>query len=72
MAGHTDSTGSPEANKTLSIKRAEAVKKNLMVKYGADSKRILAEGLGQEQPMEDNGTDLGRAANRRVEISIIR
>lgn len=72
VAGHTDSTGSPEANKTLSIKRAEAVKKKLVEKYGADEKRILADGMGQDQPIEDNKTPLGRAANRRVEISIIR
>lgn len=72
VAGHTDSTGSPEANKTLSMKRAEAVKKKLVEKYGADKERILTEGLGPDQPLEDNGTPLGRAANRRVEISIAR
>lgn len=72
VAGHTDSTGSPEANKTLSMKRAEAVKKKLVEKYGADGKRIIAEGYGQDQPIEDNKTPLGRAANRRVEISISR
>lgn len=72
VAGHTDSTGEAEKNKTLSMKRAEAVKKKLIEKYGANEKRIVTEGMGQDQPLQDNSTPLGRAANRRVEISIAR
>ena len=72
VVGHTDSTGDPAKNKTLSEKRAEAVKKKLVEAYGADPQRIATEGLGADQPIDDNGTDLGRAINRRVEIAISR
>lgn len=72
VVGHTDSTGDPAKNKTLSEKRAEAVKKKLVERYGADPQRMATEGLGPDQPIEDNGTDLGRAVNRRVEIAISR
>jgi OmpA-OmpF porin, OOP family len=67
IEGHTDSTGAPAKNKTLSKQRAESVL-DALVKQGIDSKRLSATGWGQEKPMADNKTDEGKAKNRRVEI----
>ena len=68
IAGHTDSTGSAQANQELSEKRANAVKKILSERYGADASRLKADGYGPEQPLADNGSEEGRAINRRVEL----
>jgi outer membrane protein OmpA-like peptidoglycan-associated protein len=68
VAGHTDSTGNAAANQSLSEKRANTVKKTLSERYGVDANRLTAKGYGLEQPMADNGTEQGRAINRRVEL----
>ena len=68
IAGHTDSTGNAAANQTLSEKRANAVKRTLSDRYGADASRLTAKGYGAEQPLADNGSEQGRAINRRVEL----
>jgi outer membrane protein OmpA-like peptidoglycan-associated protein len=67
--GHTDNVGSPEANKGLSELRAQAVKAYL-VKKGIPSNRIEVRGFGEEEPIADNTTESGRAANRRVQIKL--
>ena len=38
---------------------------------GAYSQYFCAAGYGATRPVADNGTDAGRAANRRIEISMI-
>jgi OOP family OmpA-OmpF porin len=67
IEGHTDSTGAPAKNKTLSRQRAESVM-DALVKQGINAKRLSSAGWGQEKPMADNKTDEGKAKNRRVEI----
>lgn len=67
VEGHTDNTGTPEGNKTLSRKRAEAVVAAL-VQAGIGAGRLSAVGWGQERPVADNRTEEGRAKNRRVEV----
>jgi len=67
IEGHTDSTGTPARNRTLSQQRAGSVV-NALVKAGIDAKRLSAAGWGQDKPIADNKTDEGRAKNRRVEI----
>lgn len=67
VEGHTDSTGTPARNKTLSQQRAESVVSTL-VKAGIDAKRLEAKGWGQDKPTADNKTEEGKAKNRRVEI----
>jgi outer membrane protein OmpA-like peptidoglycan-associated protein len=37
---------------------------------GTDPARITTEGMGPDQPLEDNGTPAGRALKRRVEITV--
>lgn len=68
VAGHTDTTGEADANRKLSERRAEAVKKVLVEKYGAPADRVATRGWGAEQPLAENETEDGRAINRRVEI----
>ncbi|GGA11670.1 cell envelope biogenesis protein OmpA [Blastomonas marina] len=68
--GHTDSTGSDAFNQALSERRAKAVADYLIAR-NVDRRRIMTQGFGETQPIADNGTEAGRAQNRRVEIKII-
>jgi succinyl-CoA synthetase beta subunit len=68
VAGHTDNVGSAESNLTLSQKRADAVATYLATQ-GVTKDRLSAKGYGETKPIGDNGTDAGRAANRRVEFA---
>ena len=70
IEGHTDSQGRDEMNLSLSHQRANAVL------YGLLSRRILiagltAKGFGETKPIADNGTEAGRAANRRIAFRLI-
>lgn len=65
--GHTDSTGTPEGNRTLSAARAKSVVASL-VAGGIAANRLSSAGFGQDRPVADNASDEGRARNRRVEI----
>lgn len=69
LEGHTDSTGDAEANKKLSLDRAEAVK-TMMVNAGIDGNRINTAGWGQERPIASNDTEDGKARNRRTELVV--
>ena len=69
LAGHTDNVGQPEANKSLSQARAEAVKRQL-VEYGCAAEDIKTFGYGDLKPVASNETEEGRAQNRRVEITL--
>lgn len=71
VSGHTDSTGSTDANLDLSKKRAEKVSKFLSEAGGVSSERLRSEGYGKEQPVSSNETPEGRALNRRVEVLIV-
>jgi outer membrane protein OmpA-like peptidoglycan-associated protein len=66
--GYTDNVGSAAANKSLSKKRAQAVA-NALIASGIDS-RIIARGLGEENPKCNNKTNEGRQCNRRAEVTI--
>jgi hypothetical protein len=67
VEGHTDNVGDARKNKALSEDRARAVAAAI-VKKGVDTKRLTAAGFGQEKPIADNGTEEGKARNRRVEL----
>jgi OmpA-OmpF porin, OOP family len=70
VEGHTDNVGKAAYNKALSQKRAESVAKWLAAK-GIDKNRLVAKGYGQEEPIDSNATDAGRANNRRVAFTIL-
>ncbi|MEO7009209.1 MAG: OmpA family protein [Caldimonas sp.] len=65
VIGHADSSGTPEVNEALSLKRAEAVK-SYLVQKGADEKMLLIVGEGAKDPI--NPANPKGAENRRVEI----
>jgi outer membrane protein OmpA-like peptidoglycan-associated protein len=67
IEGHTDNTGTPAHNKTLSEQRASAVVAAI-ARQGVAASRMSAVGWGQEKPLADNRTEAGRAKNRRVEL----
>ena len=69
VQGHTDSGGQREFNVSLSKWRAAAVV-DYMKAGGISPARLTSEGFGPDQPVADNATRAGRAANRRIEFSI--
>ncbi|HZF16449.1 MAG TPA: OmpA family protein [Steroidobacteraceae bacterium] len=69
VAGHTDDRGSAAHNQSLSQRRAETVAKYL--KDGGVTNELQAVGYGESQPLEDNATEAGRQANRRVVLKIL-
>ncbi len=71
IEGHTDNHGAAELNRRLSQDRANSVMAWL-VQHGVDANRLEAHGYGLERPIEDNKTEAGRAANRRVEFKIVK
>ncbi len=67
IIGHTDSSGKPDANMSLSRARADSIRDWLIAQYGAAPDRITATGMGDTAPRTGNDTAKGRAKNRRVE-----
>ena len=70
ISGHTDNTGTPEHNQSLSEQRAQRVV-DYLVNRGIDTKRLKAAGYGELQPRADNELEEGRALNRRTELKIL-
>ncbi|MDK1711584.1 OmpA family protein [Serratia marcescens] len=71
VSGHTDNTGSPVLNQTLSLKRAEAVRDWMRDTGGVPESCFAVQGYGATRPLQSNNTTAGRAANRRVEIRLV-
>ena len=67
IEGHTDNVGSVESNQELSDARSQTVLAWL-TSHGISPQRLNAKGWGQTKPLADNGTEEGRAKNRRVEL----
>jgi outer membrane protein OmpA-like peptidoglycan-associated protein len=72
IEGHTDSVGNDDYNKSLSLKRAQAIVKYLVGVHGFNKEKLYAEGYGEERPVADNGNYQGRQKNRRVEFKLRR
>ncbi|MCB9497189.1 MAG: OmpA family protein [Fibrobacteria bacterium] len=71
VAGNTDSQGNPAANRALSERRAKSVVDHLVNTYGFDRNRFVVVGNGADVPVADNGTEEGRAKNRRTEFELL-
>ncbi|MDC8004925.1 OmpA family protein [Aureisphaera galaxeae] len=65
--GHTDSDGTNEFNQTLSENRANSVK-SYLTRRGIEESRLTTSGYGEDQPVDNSGTDKAKAKNRRVEF----
>ncbi len=65
VAGRTDSTGAAEVNRTLSIARAERIRRDLLG-FGVDSTRLKVIGLGNDSPMSLSGVEDLQSLNRSV------
>lgn len=71
VAGHTDATGNPRSNLRLSEARAVSVRNWLADAAGLPLTHFATQGYGDTRPKAGNDTEAGRAANRRVEITLV-
>jgi OOP family OmpA-OmpF porin len=71
FVGHTDATGSLDANTTVSRARAGAVRAHMIDVLGANPDQIEAAGVGYLSPRAANASPEGRERNRRVEAVLI-
>ena len=69
IIGHTDNVGAQQYNYTLSQRRAQSVA-NYLTSQGVNGMRISTRGMGPDQPVASNATEVGRSQNRRVEINL--
>lgn len=71
VEGNTDNVGTPEMNKSLSMKRAKSVADFLVQTYNFDPNRFIYIGNGQSKPIADNNSEAGRAQNRRTDFELV-
>jgi len=71
IQGHTDGTGANDINVSLGLKRADTVRAFLN-QQGIALNRMSTISYGQVVPLDTNKTAKGRAANRRVEIIVLK
>lgn len=69
IEGHTDDTGTTDANHKLSHARARACYEYLLQR-GIPAGRMTHKGYGESRPIADNSTYSGRTLNRRVEFNL--
>lgn len=69
IGGHTDNTGDPNFNTTLSQDRADAVKDQL-VKLGVNADMLTTKGYGSTKAIADSNTPEGQLKNRRIEFVV--
>ncbi|KPV41101.1 hypothetical protein AN478_04110 [Thiohalorhabdus denitrificans] len=67
LEGHTDERGSREYNLALGERRAESVKR-LLVVQGVESERLEVTSFGEEKPMVEGSNEEAYAKNRRVRL----
>ena len=71
IEGHSDSSGSEEANLRLTEKRAIAFKKYLVEQCGAPEERLTTVGLGETAPIVTEIDNSSKAKNRRIDTIIL-
>jgi peptidoglycan-associated lipoprotein len=70
LEGNTDEKGGREYNLSLGQKRADAVKKSLLL-LGVQESKIEAVSLGKEKPLDPSHNEQAWAKNRRVDIKYL-
>jgi outer membrane protein OmpA-like peptidoglycan-associated protein len=70
LVGHTDSRHTSNYNQSLSERRAATVSR-LLLDYGVDKSNITIQARGLQEPATSNESEMGRAKNRRVTLSIV-
>ena len=68
IEGHTDTVGNAELNRSLSERRATAVRDFLVSRFGVAAARLEPVGLGEAQLLVPTGDETAEARNRRVQI----
>ena len=68
IEGHTDSVGSPDHNRSLSARRADAVVGYLTATYSVDRSHLEAVGRGSDDPAVQTGPQTPEPRNRRVRV----
>ena len=71
VEGNTDNVGNADANRALSLRRAQEVVDYLVVKYALPKEQFIPVGNGPDKKVADNDTPDGRAKNRRTDIGVI-
>ena len=71
LAGFTDERGTPEYNRGLGERRAQAVREGL-IRAGADASKIQTVSFGAEMPADPGSGDSAWAKNRRAEFGVVR
>ncbi len=71
IAGFTDERGTPEYNRGLGERRAQAVREALIA-AGADAQKIQTVSFGSEMPAASGGGESAWAKNRRAEFGVVR
>jgi peptidoglycan-associated lipoprotein len=71
IAGFTDERGTPEYNRGLGERRAQAVREAL-IHAGADGSKIQTVSFGAEMPADGGSGDGAWAKNRRAEFGVVR
>ena len=69
ITGHTDTVGSDSYNQALSVRRAEAVKDE-MVREGMDGSGIAIQGKSFHDPLVPTGPGVREPQNRRAVIDL--
>ena len=71
VSGHADNTGTAQANRAIGLARALAAKQFLVAK-GVSKGKVRVFSRGAAEPVADNGSEEGRAQNRRVDVEFVR
>ena len=71
VAGFTDERGTPEYNRALGERRAQAVR-NALIGAGADATRLQTVSFGAEMPADAASNEAAWSKNRRAEFGIVR
>ena len=71
IEGHSDSSGSEEANLRLTEKRAATFKKFLVDQCGAPDERLTTVGLGETAPIVTENDNSSKSRNRRIDTIIL-